>query len=63
MIFLNVDNSVNIKTRLFRCCVLTLDIIMEETMNEIFLLGPSFCSMMCRKLFLQLNKIFCNFCH
>ena len=41
IIFLNVDNSVNIETRLFKFCVLILDIIMEGTVSQIFILGPS----------------------
>ena len=40
-IFLNVDNSVNIKTRLLKCGVLILDIIMEGTVSQISPLGPS----------------------
>ena len=53
IIFLNVDNSVNIKTRLFKLCVLILDIIMEGTVSQIFYFGPSSYFMLFRKLFLQ----------
>ena len=49
IIFLNVDNSVNIKTRLFKCCLLNLDTIMEGTKSQIFFLGPSFYFMFFRK--------------
>ena len=41
IIFLNVDNSINIGTKHFKCCMLILDIIMEETMSQIFILCPS----------------------
>ena len=53
MICLNVNNSVNIKTRLFKFCVLILDIIMEGTVSQNFYLGPSSYFMLFRKLFLQ----------
>ena len=49
MIFLNLNNSVNIKTRLFTFCVLNLDPIMEGTVSQIFILGPSFYFMLFRK--------------
>ena len=51
--FLNVDNSVNIETRLLKYCVLIFDIIMEETVSPIFVLGPSSYFMLLRKSFLQ----------
>ena len=44
-----MDNSVNIETRLFKLCVLILDIIMEGTMSQIFILGPSSFIMLFRK--------------
>ena len=53
IIFLIVDNSVNIETRPFKFCVLILDVIMEGTVSQIFLLGPSSYFMLFRKLFLQ----------
>ena len=62
IIFLNVDNSVNIKTKLFKLCVLILDIIMEGKVFQVFLLGLSSYFMLFRKLFLQIYKIFCDFC-
>ena len=49
IIFLNVDNSVNIETRLFKFCVLNIDTIMEGTVSQIFILGPSFYFMLFRK--------------
>ena len=36
IIFLNLDNSVNIETRLFKLCVLILDIIMEGTVSDFY---------------------------
>ena len=51
IIYLNVDNSVNIKTRLFNLCVFILDIIMKGTMSQLFYLGPSSHFMFFRKLF------------
>ena len=42
-----MDNSVNIETRLI------VDIIMEGTVSQIFILGPSFYFILSRKLFLQ----------
>ena len=53
MIFLNVDNSVNIRNRLFIFCVLILGIIMEGTVSQNFHLCPSSYFMLFRKLFLQ----------
>ena len=53
MIFLNLDNSVNIKAKLFKFSVLILDTITEGTVSHISLLGPSSYSMLFRKLFLQ----------
>ena len=48
-----MDNSINIETRLLKLCVLIVDIIMEGTVSQIFILGPSFYEMLFRKLFLQ----------
>ena len=54
IIFLNVDNSVNIETRHFKFCMLIPDIIMEGTVSQIFfILGPISYFMLFRKLFLQ----------
>ena len=41
IMFLNVDNSVNIERRLFEFCELILDVIMVGTGSQIFILGPS----------------------
>ena len=49
IIFLNMDNSVNIKTRLVKFDVLILDIMMEGTVSQIFFLGPSSYFMLFRK--------------
>ena len=48
-----MDNSVNIETRLLKFCVLIVDIIMEGTVSQIFILGPSFYFILSGKLFLQ----------
>ena len=48
-----MDNSVNIETRLLKLCVLIVDSIMEGTVSQIFILGPSFDFILSRKLFLQ----------
>ena len=47
------DNSVNIEARLFKLCVLILDVIMEGNVSQIFILGPSSYFMLFRKRFLQ----------
>ena len=49
IIFLNVNNSVNIETRLFKFYVLNLDTIMEGSVSQIFILGASFYFMLFRK--------------
>ena len=54
LICLNVSSSFNIKDRLLKFSVLVLDMIMEGTVSQIFLLGPSSCFMKCRKLCLQI---------
>ena len=36
-----MDNSINIEARLFKFCVINFDVIMEDTMPQIHLLGPS----------------------
>ena len=46
-----MDNSVNIETRLLKLCVLIVDIIIEGTMSQICILGPSFYFILSRKLF------------
>ena len=48
-----MDNSVNIETRLLKFCVLIVGIIMEGTVSQIFILGPSFYFILSRKLFVQ----------
>ena len=48
-----MDNSVNIETRFLKLCVLIVDIIIEGTVSQIFILGPSFYFMLSRKLFAQ----------
>ena len=63
MIFLNADNSVNIKTRLFKFCVLILDIIMEGTVSQNFHLCPCSYVMFFRKLFLQNLSNILRFVH
>ena len=49
IIFLNMDNSVNIEPRLFKLCVLILNIMMKGTISQIFILGPSSYFMLFRK--------------
>ena len=64
IIFLNVDNSVNIETRLFKFCILIVDIIMEGTVSQIFVLCPSSYHMLFRIFFFyKIYKIFWDFCH
>ena len=40
IIFLNVDNSVNIEGKPFKVCVLIIDGILEGTVSQIYILGP-----------------------
>ena len=49
IIFLNVNNLVNIETRLFKFVVLILDIIIEGTVSQIFILSPSSFFILLRK--------------
>ena len=48
-----MDNSVNIETRLLKFCVLIVDIIIEGTVSQIFILGPRFHFILSRKLFFK----------
>ena len=48
-----MDNSVNIKTKLFKFCVLILNIILEGIVSQIFLLGLSSYFMLFRQFCLQ----------
>ena len=48
-LFLSGDNSVNIETRHLKFCMLILNTIMERTVSQIFILGPSSYFMLFRK--------------
>ena len=41
IIFLNVDNSINIENRLLKFSVVIIDVLMEGNVSQIFYSGPS----------------------